>query len=74
MWDNSEFLSKKQILQKGKEKEDKFEEKLMFTVSFNLIQSVESQGLGACEKKHYTIHMYSIFFVSDASNPCVLGH
>jgi hypothetical protein len=38
MWVNSEFVNKKQILQKGKKRKevDKFEEKLMFTVNFNL--------------------------------------
>jgi hypothetical protein len=41
MWVNSESVNKKLILQIGKKKEkkeeDKFEEKLMFTVNFNLI-------------------------------------
>ena len=42
MWVNSEFVNKKQILQIGKKRKevDKFEEKLMFTVKFNLIQPV----------------------------------
>ena len=42
MWVNSEFVNKKQILQIGKKRKevDKFEEKLMFTVNFNLIQPV----------------------------------
>ena len=44
MWVNSEFVNKKPILQIGKKKKrkevDKFEEKLMFTVNFNLIQPV----------------------------------
>ena len=42
MWVNSEFVNKKQILQKGKKKrkKDKFEEKLMFTVNFDLIQPI----------------------------------
>ena len=44
MWVNSEFVNKKQILQIGKKRKevhlDEFEEKLMFTVNFNLIQPV----------------------------------
>jgi hypothetical protein len=42
MWVNSEFVNKKQILQIGKKRKeaDKFEEKLMFTVNFNLIHPV----------------------------------
>ena len=43
MWVNSEFVHKKQILQIGKKRkkeEDKFGEKLMFTVNFKLVQSV----------------------------------